>query len=144
MSTYFQQAVPRIVIHRTQVEQRKNGSCQYGSAPRRRAACIKRRFRPGVTKTVSHRRCSGQDQTRKTPVTECFVCCVFVLFSMAKSMLRMGNCVRFCFHNIYSFALSVAKVSLSQCSRVSLLQSNSLNKPKANFRRKNQLYYEAR
>ena len=102
MSTYFQQALPRIVIHRTQVEEKRNGSCQYGSAPRRRAACIKRRFRPGVTKTVSHPRCSGQDQTRKTPVTECFVCCVFVLFSTAKSMLRMGSCVRFCFHNIFS------------------------------------------
>ena len=32
----------------------------------------------------------------KTPVTECLVCCVCVLFSMMKSMLRMGSCVRFC------------------------------------------------
>ena len=28
---------------------------------------------------------------KKIPVTECLVCCVCVLFSMEKSMLRMGS-----------------------------------------------------
>ena len=71
---------------------------------------------------------------KKTPVTECSACCVCVLFSMAKSMLGMGIAV-FVSEAItfYSFALSAAKVPLSQCSRVSLLKSNSLSKPKANF-----------
>ena len=48
------------------------------------------------TKTVSRVRCSGQDWNKKTSDTECLVSCVCVLFSMAKSMLRMGSCVRFC------------------------------------------------
>ena len=39
--------------------------------------------------------------------------------------------------------LAVAYV-FSQCSRVSLLKRMSLDKPKANFWGKNQLYYEAR
>ena len=37
---------------------------------------------------------------KKIPVTESVVGCVCVLFSMAKSMLRMGSCVRFCCHNV--------------------------------------------
>ena len=34
---------------------------------------------------------------QKTPVIECLVCYVCVLFSMAKSILRMGSCVSFNF-----------------------------------------------
>ena len=37
---------------------------------------------------------------QKTRVTECLACCVCLLFSMAKTILRMGSCVRFCCHNI--------------------------------------------
>ena len=37
---------------------------------------------------------------QKIPVTECLPCCVCVLFSMAKSIIRMNNCVRFCCHKI--------------------------------------------
>ena len=37
---------------------------------------------------------------QKIPVTECLACCVCVLFSMAKSIIRMNSCVRFCRHNI--------------------------------------------
>ena len=60
---------------------------------------------------------------QKFPVTEYLVCYVCVLFSMAKSVLRMGSCVRFCCHNIlFLRAITcVAKVPLGQCSRVSLL-----------------------
>ena len=58
----------------------------------------------------------------KTPVTECLVFCVCVLFSMGKSMLRLDIAV---FVSVaitfYSFALSAAKVPLGQCSKVSLL-----------------------
>ena len=32
---------------------------------------------------------------QKAPVTESLVCCVCVLFSMAKFMPRMGSCIRF-------------------------------------------------
>ena len=37
---------------------------------------------------------------QKIPATEYLVCCRCVLFSLANSMLKMGSCVRFCWHNI--------------------------------------------
>ena len=37
---------------------------------------------------------------QKIPLTEYLVCCVCVLFSKAKTMLRIGTCVRFCCYNI--------------------------------------------
>ena len=50
---------------------------------------------------------------QKPPVTEYLVCCVCVLFSMAKSMLRMGSVfvpVAITFH---SLALSAVKALLA-------------------------------
>ena len=41
---------------------------------------------------------------QKNPVTKCLVYFVCVLFSMAKSMLRMGSCVRFCFPNDHNIS----------------------------------------
>ena len=37
---------------------------------------------------------------QKIPVSECLVWLVCILFSMAKSMLRMGSCVRLCCYKI--------------------------------------------
>ena len=56
----------------------------------------------------------------KAPVTECLVCCVCVLFSMAKYMLRMV--VVFVFVNItfYSFALEFC------CCRVIPIENHKL------------------
>ena len=56
----FSKALPRVVIKVVQVVEKK-WSCEYGSALRRRTACIKRRFQRGLTKTVSRLRCLGQD-----------------------------------------------------------------------------------
>ena len=56
--------------------------------------------------------------------------------------LRLGSCVRFRCHNILFHRTKCGEDS--SWSRVSLLQSYSLGKPKANFWRKNQLYHEAR
>lgn len=39
-----------------------------------------------------------KSRTKKTPVTACFVPNVCVLFSVAKSIQRMGTCVHFCCH----------------------------------------------
>ena len=50
--------------------------------------------------TVLRLRCLGQDYNKKIPLTEYLVCCVCVLFSKAKTMLRIGTCVRFCCYNI--------------------------------------------
>ena len=61
------------------------------------------------------------------------------LFSMARSMLRICSVFVSVPMTFHSFALSASKVSLGQCYRVSLLQNNSLNKPKANFLINNQL-----
>ena len=56
---------------------------------------------------------------QKTPVTEYLVCCVCVLYSMAKSVLRMVAV--FFAITFYSFSPRAAKVPLGQYSRVSLL-----------------------
>ena len=71
-------------------------------------------------------------RTKKLPLLNVCECCVCVMFSMAKSMFRIGSCTRVCCHNIL-FAPSATKVPLSQCSRVSLLWSNSLTNQKLTF-----------
>ena len=60
---------------------------------------MKRRFRRRLTK-VSRLQCLGQDNNKKTPVTKRLVVAFGVLFSMAKSMLKMCSCVRFCCHKV--------------------------------------------
>ena len=52
---------------------------------------------------------------------------------MAKSMFRMDSVFVSVAVRFHSFALSAVKVPLAQCSRASVLWSNSLSKPKANF-----------
>ena len=44
---------------------------------------------------VSRLRCLGQDENKKTPDTECLVVAFGALFSTAKSILKIGSCVRF-------------------------------------------------
>ena len=48
---------------------------------------------------------------QKSPVTECLVCCVCVLFSMKKSMVRMGSWFVSVAMTFYFFALRVARES---------------------------------
>ena len=76
------------------------------------------------TKTDKHGLSPAVSSSRleqKTPATECLVCCVCVLYSMAKSVLRMVTVFVFVAITFYSFSLRAAKVPLGQCSRVSLL-----------------------
>ena len=69
----------------------------------------------------------------KTPVTECFVPSVCVLFSLAKSMQRMGTCVCFfaityyCFtrHNDF-FAKKISVIFTASCSLPQRLQRQRL------------------
>ena len=68
-------------------------------------------------------------EQKKLPLLNVCECCVCVMFSMAKSMFRIGSCTRVCCHN----ASNATKVPLSQCSRVSLLWSNSLTNQKLTF-----------
>ena len=58
---------------------------------------------------------------QKSPVTECLVCCVFVLFSMKESMIRIDSWFVSIDMKFYFLALRAARVPLAQCSGVSLL-----------------------
>ena len=58
---------------------------------------------------------------QKSPVTECLVCCVCVLFSMKESMIKIDSWFVSIAMTFYFLALSAARVPLGQCSGVSLL-----------------------
>ena len=98
MYTYLLQALLRVVIHRTQVVKEK-WKLRIRLTPTKEN-CIRTKI---STKTDKDGFSPAEFRARfeqKTPVTECLVHRVCVLFSMGKSMLRMGSCVRFCCHNI--------------------------------------------
>ena len=91
MYTYLHQALPRIVMHRTLVVKKK--------------CTLRVRFSPKKENRVHQTKISTKTDKdgflpavfrsrleQKIPVTECLVCSIF--------MLRMGNCVLFCCHNI--------------------------------------------
>ena len=102
MSLYLQQLIPKVVIHRTKVAKKKwklrarfsplKENCEH------QTKISTKRDKDGFSPAVFRSRLE-----QKTPVTECFVCCVCALFSMAKSMSRMGSSVRFCCHNMKIF-----------------------------------------
>ena len=117
---YLQQALPRVVIRRTQVAKKKWK--------------LRARFSPTKENCVHQTKISTetdkggfsltvfQVKTRKKiPVTLYLVFCVCVLFSMAKSMLRVGSVFVSVAITFHSFVLSAAKVPLAQCSRVWLM-----------------------
>ena len=58
---------------------------------------------------------------QKSPVTECLVCCVCVLFPMKESMIRIDSWFVSIAMTFYFLALSATRVPLGQCSGVSLL-----------------------
>ena len=62
------------------------------SALRRRTACIKRKFRRRLIKTIQFSPAVFRSRLeQKFSVTEYLLCCVCVLFSMAKFMLRISS-----------------------------------------------------
>ena len=99
MYTYLQQALPRIVIHCTQVvEEKWKLRVQHSSTKENRVHQTKistntDSFSPAVFRSRLEQKISA---------TKCLVCCVFVLFSMAESIVRMASYVRFCCYNILS------------------------------------------
>ena len=103
MYTYLQQALPRVLIHRTQVRSREEmkvaGTVQpYQGEPR-------------APNGDEDKRWLGQDQDKWIHVTECLVCWVCVLFSMAKSTLRMVSYVLFCCSNILFLSTMCGEIS---------------------------------
>ena len=126
MYTYRQQALPRVVIHRTQVAEKK-------WKLRARFSLMKEN-RVHQTKISTKTDKSGFSPAvfrswldKKTPTTEYLFCSVFVFFSMAKAMLRMGGVF------VCSFAISAEKVPLAQFSRVSFSRVIPLVNQKRTF-----------
>ena len=103
MYTYRQQAPPRVVIHRTHVAKKK-----WKLRARFSPTKENREHQTKISSAVFRSRLE-----QKTPVTEYLVCCVCVLFSMAKSMLRMGSVFVSVAITFHSSALNEAKVSLA-------------------------------
>ena len=68
MYIFLQQALPRLVLHRTQ-EVEKKGKLRVRFSPTKgKPRCIKRRFRVRVTKIVSRPWCLSQDKNKKFPL----------------------------------------------------------------------------
>ena len=99
MYTYLQQALPRVVTHRTQVVEEKwklrvwFSPTKENRVHQTKISTNTDSFSPAVFRSRLEQKISA---------TKCLVCCVFVLFSMAESIVRMGSYVRFCCYNILS------------------------------------------
>ena len=72
MYSYLQQALPRVVIHRTQIVDKKWK--------------LRVQFSPTKENRVHQTAVFKSGLEQKLPVTECLVYCVCVLFFMAKSV----------------------------------------------------------
>lgn len=79
MYTYLQEALPRLVMHRTQVRNKWKLPVRFSSTKKNRVYQTKISTRTAVFRSRSE---------QKTPVTKLFVRCVCVLFSVAKSILE--------------------------------------------------------
>ena len=89
------------------------------SALRRRTACIKRKFRRRLIKTIQFSPAVFRSRLeQKFPVTEYLLCCVCVLFSMAKFMLRISN---IWWHFIPSHYISVSALEFRCCREIPLV-----------------------
>ena len=81
--TYLQQALPRVAIHRTQVVEKK-WKLRVRFSPTKENRVHQTKI---STKTDKHGLSPAVFRSRleqKTPVTECLVCRICVLFSMTK------------------------------------------------------------
>ena len=86
MNSYLQQALPRVVIHRTQVVDKKwKLRVQFSPTNENRVhqkKILTKTDKDGFSPAVFKSRLE-----QKLPVNECLVCCVCVLFSTAKSIM---------------------------------------------------------
>ena len=100
MYTYLEKILLRVVIHRTRVlEKKRKLRVPFSPSTNRnrvhRTKISTKTDKDGFSHAVFRSRLE-----QKIPATEYLGCCFRVLFFLAKSMLRMGSCVRFCCHNI--------------------------------------------
>ena len=109
MHTYLQQPLTRVVIHRTQVAKKKwKLRVRFSPTKEDRVHQTKistKTGKGGFSPAVSRSRLQ-----QKTSFTEYLVYCVCVLFSMAKSMLRMSSVFVSVAKTFPSFAMGAAKV----------------------------------
>ena len=119
MYTCPQQALPRVVLHRTQVVKKKwKLRVRFSLTEENRVH--QNNFSMKTDKGSFSHAVIRSRLEQKNPVTKYQVRCVCVLFSVAKSMLIMGSCVRFYGPNIF-LRTKCSEGSLGQCSRVSYL-----------------------
>ena len=88
MYTYLQQAPPRVLLHRTQVVKKK-WKMRVWFSPTKENRVHQTKVSTKTDKDGFSRAVFRSRLEQKAPITECLICCLCVLFSMAKSMLRM-------------------------------------------------------
>ena len=118
MSTYLQRALPRVVIHRTQVI-KKEWTLRLRFSPTKENRVHQTKISTKTDKDSFSPAMFKSKLEQENLIIECLVCCFCVLFLTVKSMERMASIVRSCYPKLYFFALSAAKVPLGRCYRVS-------------------------
>ena len=88
MYTYLQQVPPRVLLHRTQVVEKK-WKLRLWFNPTKENRVHQTKVSTKTDKDGFSRAVFRSRLEQKAPITECLICCLCVLFSMAKSMLRM-------------------------------------------------------
>ena len=100
MYTYLEKIILRVVIHRTRVVEKKRKLRVPFSPSTNRNRVHRTKISTKTDKDGFSHAVFRSRLEQKIPATEYLGCCFRVLFFLAKSMLRMGSCVRFCCHNI--------------------------------------------
>ena len=95
----FKKTLPRVVIHCTQVVEKK-WKLRVRFSPTKENRTHQTRISTKIDKDDFSPAVFSSRLEQKIPVTECLVCFVCFFSSMAKSTLRMGSCVCFGCHNI--------------------------------------------
>ena len=88
MYTYLQQAPPRVLLHRTQVVKKK-WKLRAWFSPTKENRVHQTKVSTKTDKDGFSRAVFRSRLEQKASIAECLICCLCVLFSMAKSMLRM-------------------------------------------------------
>ena len=88
MYTNLQQVPPRVLLHRTQVVEKK-WKLRLWFSPTKANRVHQTKVSTKTDKDGFSRAVFRSRLEQKAPITECLICCLCVLFSMAKSMLRM-------------------------------------------------------
>ena len=95
MYTYLEKILLRVVIHCTRVVEKKRKLRVPFSPSTNRNRVHRTKISTKTDKDGFSHAVFRSRLEQKIPATEYLGCCFRVLFFLAKSMLRMGSCVRF-------------------------------------------------